>query len=70
MKKAIFSISEKKEKIVIRYKRKRNAFVAICEECGKPIDWLTVKEAAELTGKNSEEIRQELKLLRKSNEED
>lgn len=70
MKKAIFTISEKHERITIRYKHKQNNLVAICEECGKQFDWLTINEAAQLTGKTSEDIRQNLEVLRRKNIED
>lgn len=65
MKKGIFSISEKHERITIHYKRKRRLFIPICEECQKQFDWLTVKEAAKLTGKDSEDIKENLKVLRR-----
>lgn len=68
MKKAIFSISEKHERIKIRYRRKRKSVFAICEDCGRSFDWLTVEEAANLTEKKVEEIRDNLKSLRKEHQ--
>lgn len=69
MKKGIFSISEKHERITIRYRRKRKILIAICEDCGKQFEWLTVDEAASLIGQDAEDIRKRLKVLRRENNE-
>jgi hypothetical protein len=68
MKKGIFSISEKHERITIRYRRTQTALFAICEDCGKQFEWLTIDEAVNLTGKDAEYIRQNLKNLREQNQ--
>ncbi len=65
MKKEIFSIQEKHERITIRYRRKR--LIKICNKCGKEFESLTVEEAADLIGKDAEYVRQNLKLLRSKN---
>ncbi len=67
MKKAILSIHEKRERIVIRYKRKQKRFYDLCEECGKQFDRLPVNEPAQLTEKDSEDIQQNLKTIRNKN---
>lgn len=67
MKKAILSISEKHERIIIRYKRRRKKLFAVCEDCGKQFEWLTIEEAASLLGNDVEDIRKNLKTLRSKN---
>jgi len=67
MKKAILSINEKHERITIRYKSRRKRILAVCEDCGKQFDWLTVNEAARLSGSGEEEIKRDLKTLRSKN---
>lgn len=65
MKKAIFSVTEKHERITIRYKRERKKIIAVCKDCGEQFEWLTVNEAARLSGNDAEDIRQNLKTLRR-----
>ncbi len=68
MKKEIFLISEKYERIKIRKKRTM-ATTAICKDCGQRFDWLTVTEAAELFGTDREEIKKKLLILRRKIDE-
>ncbi len=66
MKKEIFSISEKHERITIRYKRKQKTLFAKCDNCGKRVNWMTLIDAADLSEKSPEEILNELKILSKT----
>jgi hypothetical protein len=68
MKKVIFSITEKHELIKIRYRRTQKSLFAVCADCGKQFEWLTVEEAADLSGTNAEEIRHNIKTLREQNQ--
>lgn len=67
MKKGIFSISEKHERITIRYKRKQTSSFAICNECKKQSEWMTVDEVASLSGMKINEIKENLQVLRNGN---
>lgn len=58
MKKRIFEISEKHERIIIRRKQKRNSAKSVCPICGKEVEWLSLEETVALIGGNIKYIRQ------------
>lgn len=57
MKKRIFEISEKHERIVIRRKQKRSSAKSVCPDCGKEVEWLSLEETSALVSGEIEEIR-------------
>ncbi|MEZ5427187.1 MAG: hypothetical protein R2747_13035 [Pyrinomonadaceae bacterium] len=70
MKKEFFLISEKYERTTIQQKRSfRTPLTAICKECGGQFEWLTVVEAAEIFGVEREDIRENLRILRRKTDE-
>ncbi len=60
----ILSISEKHDRLTIRHKFTKRSKTVVCENCKNTSDHMTVKEAAIITGKNVEEIKNHLNQLR------
>lgn len=60
MKNRFFIYSEKYEKTVIRHRSKRTIFNAVCEKCGGQVEWLTLEEVSNATGKPVEQIRRDV----------
>ena len=65
MKKAIFSVTERRERITIRHKKTGGNRPTICEKCGEQFEWLTVEEAKRLYGNDAKDIRRDLETLRR-----
>ena len=70
MKKEIFLVSEKYERIIINRKRRFQPAKVIGKTAEERFDWLTVMEAAELFEADAENIREDLRILRRKNNED
>lgn len=69
MKKEIFLINEKYERITICRKRRFQAAKEIGPDGEERFDWLTVMEAAELFEADPEDIRENLRILRRISDE-
>jgi len=59
------SISEKCDRLTIRHKFIKRSKTIVCENCANMADRMTVKEAATITGKSVEDIRNNLNQFRK-----
>jgi hypothetical protein len=70
MKKEICLVRQKHERIIIRYRQKKKIINPVNEDTDQESEWLTVNEAAELSGSDANEIRQNLIILRKKQFED
>lgn len=60
MKKRIFEISEKHERIIIRRRQKQKVLKPVCPHCGKEVEWLSLEETTALVGGNIEDIQREI----------
>ncbi|MEZ5344596.1 MAG: hypothetical protein R2681_03475 [Pyrinomonadaceae bacterium] len=60
-KKLLLLVSERRERIKITRKGKRSPDRMICEPCGQEVDWLSIRETAEVMNIDAEEVKQEIK---------
>lgn len=58
--KVYLEFSEKRERIRIRRSRKQTTLEPFCRKCRQEVEWLTLTETAELTGRPLAEIRDQL----------
>ncbi|MEZ5344300.1 MAG: hypothetical protein R2681_01980 [Pyrinomonadaceae bacterium] len=65
MKKESFLLTEKYQRMTVRYQR-RTILKKMCQECCEDLEWLTIDEAAELFKKDAKSIFENLIRLRKS----
>lgn len=58
--KIFFIVTERRERIVVRRRPTAAAPGAFCRKCGRNVEWLTLSETLDVTGRTTEEIRDAL----------